>query len=233
MARPLHSCIERLHFSMRFSVAFVLMNGVAGCGSLAWWAASCGPRIDRSTAGQAGGAGGADAGANEGGVSDPQCPAEPPVAGAPCIYGSPSCSYGDSPKFYCRQAFRCEYTGWLEEWEPCSDDSNSVGCPAKSPVDESTCESDGDICVYDGGTLCECDRYVDCEWCDEASLCGPPYVWKCTGLQPGCPEWPANKGTVCPVNGQVCFYGHACGRGLAATCVEGLWSWNRDIACQQ
>ncbi|HVK66467.1 MAG TPA: hypothetical protein VM694_18415 [Polyangium sp.] len=117
--------------------------------------------VEHTSTGTGGGGQGGSGGA--GGSDD--CPAEPPVAGAPCdVPANQPCSYGEC----CPQMFTCEAGNWVETLVACE---APLPCPASPPLDGAACL---------GGS---CGQTSPCTYACEAGgasfsvTCGDDNLW--------------------------------------------------------
>lgn len=171
----------------------------------------------------------ADSGSStSGGELGVGCPTEQPDVGSPCAT-STVCSFGDSVKMACRISMWCVSGEWDALNAGCSPEG-VYECPETVPVHLSECTQDEDLCVYAGGTLCDCSRGV-------GGLCKGSYTgvltWSCKTPEPGCPELAPNRGTPCETEGLACHYGtfYSLAQGNA-WCTDGLWSWEGHLECE-
>ncbi len=202
--------------------------------------AACGGTVVSNGAGGAGGAGTtgttttststtttSTTGTGAGGATSGSCPAtEPTTAGASCA-GVPDqlrCTYGDSVRPDCRDAWVCSGGLWTTNHSVCVEPPAGV-CGAAQPPAETVCPGMGDVCTY-GDDIC----YCGCS----GGLCAVPYLWQCSGSPTvaGCPPVVPNDGTACSVEGADCVYGAVCSSaGAEVSCTDGRWLWNLEVVC--
>ena len=191
-------------------------SGSAGSGGSAGSTGGSG-----GSAGGSGGSAGSTGGtAGSGGGDYVDCPETLPSDGASCSEDGLNCTYGDDPRFQCRDTAICIGSSWTVSPSTdarCAEDPRPPSCPA-TPPSGGMC-SGPDQCVYEDGTSCLC---TSCPPGDPVCMGGDP-MWHCTPPQAGCPARPPNAGTRCGMEGQRCDY--TC--DLNVTCTMGAWVWQR------
>jgi hypothetical protein len=160
------------------------------------------------------------------------CPDAAPEGGEQCDKEGLFCTYGDAPRAQCRTAVTCSGGSWvLGDSARCINTEPPAGfCPATPPADDTACSSNGAICTYGDGTICECST------CGRGQCQPSPTLpwWTCRAHSPStCPPTAPNAGTACEEVGQGCYYGLVCGySGAGMSCGEnGAWVWERDPIC--
>jgi hypothetical protein len=159
-------------------------------------------------------------------ISANLCPPTPPAPGSPCTQWI-ECSYGEDPRFECRQTFVCSVlTG--STWQATTTTLTcpaptgpGVGCPTTHPAIGTDCGVGPTLstggCGFDDGTICDCDTCAK-------SGCAPTDGWQCTP-PPGapCPAIAPNLGTACTQeNGMTCAYGTPTLR-TTLICAASVW----------
>jgi len=216
-------------------VGFVAVIGVAACGGSvveegsggAGGTATSSTGAGATTTGTVGtgttGTGAATTGSG-GGTSTGPCPASPPT-GTSCA-GVPDqfqCTYGESVRPDCRTSSICDNGTWETAGGECI---GPADCGSVEPGSQTVCTNMGDVCTY-SESICYCG-------CGGGPACVSPIDWKCAAppTTPGCPAIAPNDGTPCTAAGVECTYGTPCTPSNAVvSCTNGLWLWNRMIAC--
>jgi hypothetical protein len=203
-----------------------LLLGLAAIVALA----ACGGSVVEQNTGGAGTGAGPSTASNGTGVggssSGGPCPEQEPAGGS-CA-GVPDqlrCTYGDSVRPECRDAWLCSGGSWTTTKGECFEPPAGE-CGATQPGTQDVCANMGDVCTY-GDTICICG-------CGGGIACEPPVDWECSGppTTSGCPAAVPNDGTPCAAAGVQCNYGDVCSAsGALVECTNGLWRWNTMIEC--
>ena len=198
---------------------------------LSWWSAACGGPAEqprRSVIPEGGSSVSSDAGVDQraeaGSSLTGACSMAPPVPGDTCSNATVVCTYGDSPRPECHQAWTCPSGVWLAG-PTCVPPAEGF-CPTLQPTDGDPCSvadaSDHVNCVYSDTTLCACEC---------AAVLGggcTPTQFRChtAPATSGCPPTIPNIGEPCLVQGTQCVYGNPCNNGLGAAilCRSGVWA---------
>ncbi len=176
--------------------------------------------------GGSGGSGATGATGGSGGSSPVGCPATPPTVGQACSPSDLRCTYGNSVRPDCREAWLCKDKKWTTTQTVCA---HSTGCPSNPPATGTICAVESQVCDYSNGTLCLC---TSCS----AGPCGPPPPkWQCAlpPSNPGCPPIVPNDGSTCTAPADtMCHYGTPCGPSSAIVkCSDGTWTWQPPAIC--
>ena len=171
------------------------------------------------------GSAGSSESASGGGAGDGPCPSLPPTGVADCSDASLACSWGNSLLPVCRTTADCSAGHWQVTAPETACDTLSPGCPA-SP--SQPCTAPATACIYtsgvDAGRTCVCGGAGQAPWCLRAPmLAAAP-----------CPQVFPNQGTGCSLaSGTVCATIQCTipAGGINATCVDGIWRWQRDFSC--
>ncbi len=153
-----------------------------------------------------------------------KCPADPPLGA--CSEPGLECTYGDDPRFWCRELATCTNGAWSVLMPKCV--GTGPNCPADSHAPPpNLCQGSGTVyCVYELGVAC------DCELGDLQPDGGPEYQWTC--MQPpgeDCPDLAPNAGQGCTLAaGKQCSYGFPC-MAVIMECAEQFWKATPGPPC--
>jgi len=161
------------------------------------------------------------------------CPTVAPRPGSNCTDANLLCSYGEDPRFGCRDVLACNSGKWASVGDACS--KNEPSCPRSAPqgpdagVDTCSAADLGLSCVYDH------EAYT-CAPC-EGNLCFVANHWQTQTLPKACPDTVPNFGEACAVAaGTRCNY-NPCANdgsdnyGAAVTCTSGFWTAYTGTIC--
>ena len=173
-------------------------------------------------------ASGAGAGGETQGTPVATCPDLEPEAEDACDHEDVVCSYGDSPRFDCRNSYACQGGTWVVSKGECRQPQADY-CPDDVPIGQScvaTAET-GDVIQRGAGAPCEYgDTVCLCYGCASRTCQNGMSTWECSEPPAlvSCPVAPPNLGTACEVDLLECGYGDACQpSGLAVLCRLGAW----------
>lgn len=157
----------------------------------------------------------------DGGVGLP-----PKPNGSSCLLAGAVCEYGTSPDRNCNAVYTCPSD--TEAWRQLP--SETCASADECPKNVGSSALEGLPCGFDGGAG-DSDE-LQCNVSDGVCACttgrGGPDVharrWVCTKPLAACPLVRPNQGQPCQT-GLLCDYGSCRSkRGLAMTCVGGVWS---------
>jgi hypothetical protein len=167
---------------------------------------------------------GAAPGTGGGPTIRPCPPSEPSGEACPGVPEGYLCTYGDSVRPDCRDAWTCQGGVWTTSFETCEQPPPGA-CPITMPSSTMQCPEMGTTCTYDAD-ICYCG-------CGGGPVCTFPVDWQCgpPAGPPACPSIAPNSGTLCSFEGIECTYGVVCTpSGVVADCTGGVWVW-QEVGC--
>jgi hypothetical protein len=205
--------------ALRFTALFAVACSVAACSS------APDPGDREPTASES-------AAAVSSSPRDP-CPTSAPRPGSTCTGANLVCSYGNDPRFGCRDILTCNSGKWDSVGDACS--KKEPSCPARAPA-----ERDGglDTCTRaELGLSCVYHHEVyTCAPC-EGNLCRAVDSWQTQTLATACPATVPNFGEKCTAaagthcNYNACASDGADNLGAAVTCTSGFWAQSTGTIC--
>ncbi len=195
---------------------------------LGWGLVACGGSTHRDQDSSIGSLAGA-AGMPPSTPDQTPCTDVAPSVGDRCASEGWICSYGDSPRFDCKDLYTCTTGRWNLTDGSCAR-APSGYCPAQKPAGQPCTALDengsgvsrgaGAACTY-ASSVCLCYGCTS-RMCDHGQS-----TWECSEppATAGCPPTPPNLGAACAAESLECTYGDACqASGHVVACERGVWA---------